>query len=157
MDKNIPADEWVLLLMDAGGKTHGHHEVRETCAEHRILLWFGEPDTTSEWQPVDAGIAKELKELALGDRVGLDKWLESKANRKRWTRNQINAQARRLLSMKFLGAAWDSLHSADYSRLRMSAWRRTGCLITADGSDDHLIRPQGLKDYTPPPAGSVLE
>ena len=32
-------------------------------------------------------------------------------------------------------------------------WQKTGCLITADGSDDSLIKPEGLKSYVvPPPA-----
>ena len=31
-------------------------------------------------------------------------------------------------------------------------WQKTGCLITADGSEDGLIKPEGLKSYvvTPP-------
>ena len=30
-------------------------------------------------------------------------------------------------------------------------WQTTGCLITADGSDDELIRPEGILNYKVPP------
>ena len=43
-----------------------------------------------------------------------------------------------------------------YDNLRRSCWRKTGCLITADGTDDELIKPEGLPQYTVPPP-SILD
>ena len=40
-----------------------------------------------------------------------------------------------------------------YKDCRRRFFERTGCLITADGSDDHKIVPEGLPNYkVPPPA-----
>ena len=150
----MPEGEWVLLLMDANGRTHIHEDVKRLCFENKILAWFGEPDTTSEWQPVDAGIGKTLKGLALGDEVGLEKWLLKKANRKKWSRSTVNSQLRRQLSMKFIGAAWNKMQDG-YENLRRAAWERTGALLTADGSLDHVVAPQGLQDYELLPASAA--
>ena len=35
--------------------------------------------------------------------------------------------------------------------------RKTGCLLTYDGSEDHWVQPQGLKRYKPPPPGTWEE
>ena len=35
--------------------------------------------------------------------------------------------------------------------LSLSLIRKKGCLVTADGSDDNLVQPEGLKDYKVPP------
>ena len=35
--------------------------------------------------------------------------------------------------------------------MRWKCWTSTGCLLTADGSDDHLVKPEGLPDYVVPP------
>ena len=43
--------------------------------------------------------------------------------------------------------------SAEYDHLRLRVWQKTGCLITTDGSEDQLIKQEGLKNYVvPPPA-----
>ena len=50
---------------------------------------------------------------------------------------------------KFVGSAWEKI----FSRSDFSAdiyFQRTGCLLTLDGSDDHLVNIEGLKDYKPP-------
>ena len=79
-----------------------------------------------------------------------------KANRKKWTHNQMSAQLRRLLSLKFTGAAWDLMHTPDYEKGHRHAWLATGSLMTADGSEDHLIKPEGLMDYVAPAAGQAV-
>ena len=46
---------------------------------------------------------------------------------------------------KWAGAAWRVLvKERDFIK---RLFRKTGCLITIDGSDD-MIKPQGLEDYT---------
>ena len=43
----------------------------------------------------------------------------------------------------------------DYAEFRLHSWRKTGCLMTADGSEDDSIKPEGLKDYVVPPPALV--
>ena len=86
-----------------------------------------------------------------------EKWLEEKDNRKLWTRKRISAQMRRELSMEWLGDAWQQLFEDKYRKLRTSAWEATGSLISADGSDDHKIVPQGLANWPGPhPPGFAI-
>ena len=146
--------EWVVLIMDSAGRTHHNAEFIKMCGDSQVLVWFGEPDMTDKWQPVDAGIGKTLKDLAGGDQIGLGLWLTKKANRKAWTRSRIDAQLRRRLSLEFVGKAWGRIHTDEYTSLRLNAWLRTGCLLTADGSGDAEVRPQGMSGYTPPPVGA---
>ena len=91
----------------------------------------------------------------MGCEFGLQCWLERSAeNRRKWTANKVNAQLRRLMLMQFLGKAWDTMQEdAAYERLHSHAWIRTGCLLTADGTDDAEVRPQGLADYKVPAVG----
>ena len=47
---------------------------------------------------------------------------------------------------KWAGAAWRVLvKERDFIK---RLFRKTGCLITIAGSDDDMIKPQGLEDYT---------
>ncbi len=143
-------DDWVLLLMDACGKTHGHPAVRELAAANRVLLWLGEPSLTCKWQPIDHGFAKTLKDLALGDSLGMG------GNRRKWRQNRVSAQLRRRLALKFLGASWDRLHADTCRHLREAIWVQTGCLLTADGSEDDKVSIEGMPDYKPLVAGSEV-
>ena len=81
---------------------------------------------TDSWQPIDCSIGKTSRDLVLGHEFGLQGWLEhSAAHRRQWT-TTVNAQLRRLMAMQFLCK---------------------GCLLTADGTDDDLVKPEGLADY----------
>ena len=54
-------------------------------------------------------------------------------------------------SAEFCGQAWQAVATEEkYLRMRKSAWEATGALITADGSEDALIRPQGLSSWPGP-------
>ena len=47
---------------------------------------------------------------------------------------------------KWAGAAWRVLmKDRDFIK---RLFQKTVCLITIDGSDDDMIKPQGLEDYT---------
>ena len=39
----------------------------------------------------------------------------------------------------------------------LKIWQKTGSLLTADGSDDDLVKPEGLPDYKVPPPLEYLE
>lgn len=51
---------------------------------------------------------------------------------------------------KWAGAAWRELvnDKGFIKRLFQKTGCKTGCLITVEGSDDDMIRPQGFEDYT---------
>ena len=105
--------------------------------------------------PVSRGVGKTLR--SVGIREGLEEWLEEKDNRKLWTRKRISAQMKRELSMEWLGDAWQKIFEDKYKKLRTSAWKCTGSLISADGSDDHKIVPQGLANWPGPhPPGFAI-
>ena len=56
-----------------------------------------------------------------------------------------------------LGDAWQKIFEDKYMKLRTSAWECTGSLISADGSDDHKIVPQGLDNWPGPhPPGFAI-
>ena len=63
----------------------------------------------------------------------------------------MNAKQRRILIRQWVGQAYEKLRGPKYKNLRYRCFQRTGCLITADGSDDHLITPEGLSGYVVPP------
>ena len=44
----------------------------------------------------------------------------------------------------------------DYSKSRWRSFEKTRCLITADGSEDSKIEPEGLTGYTVPPPLQVV-
>ena len=147
--------EWILLIIDANGKVHIHPDVRKVFGDANILVWYGEPNMSHKIAPVDRGVGKTLR--SVGIREGLEVWLEEKDNRKLWTRKRISAQMRRELSMEWLGDAWQQIFEDKYKKLRTSAWEATGSLISADGSDDHKIMPQGLANWPGPhPPGFAI-
>ena len=40
--------------------------------------------------------------------------------------------------------------SSKYDAFRWRLFEKTGCLLTVDGSEDHLVTPEGLTNYTCP-------
>ena len=79
--------------------------------------------------------------------MSLQGWLESSvANRRQWKTNTVNAQLSRFMAMKFLGKAWSHIHE-NYKKMIRNAWEKTGCLLTANGTDDDLVKPEGSADY----------
>ena len=131
-------------------EAHQKDDFKESVANKSVLVWFGLPNGTDLWQPVDAGFAQIFKQL-----IGIEQrdWLECDDNADRWFchENPFSAKERRVLITWWVGKAWEKLHSDKYDKLRMSCWQKTGCLMTANGDDDALIKPEGLPDYTVPP------
>ena len=50
-----------------------------------------------------------------------------------------------------VGKAWEKLCGPDDEHLRLRCWQKTGCLMTADGSEDQFITREGLPGYKIPP------
>ena len=107
------------------------------------------------WQVVDAGIAQTLKVL-IGHNY--QKWLDKEDNVDIWFGHQkcLTAMERRILVAQWVRNAWQELCSSKYDHLRKRCWEKTGCLITADGSEDAKITPEGLADFKVPPPLSYL-
>ena len=102
------------------------------------VVWYGLPNATDLWQPVDAGYAlKSLISIENRD------WLEFDDNADRWFYNEkpFGAKERRILISNWAGNAWEKLSSSKYDHLRRQCWMKTGCLISADGSSDDQIKP----------------
>ena len=62
----------------------------------------------------------------------------------------FSAEERRILITHCVGEAYKKLNSSEYDHLRLRLWQKTGHLITADGTDDDLTKPEGLKSYVLP-------
>ena len=61
------------------------------------------------------------------------------------------ASERRILLTHWIGDEYWKLLDTKWDSYRYRLFEKTGCLVTADGSDDNLIQPEGLKDYKVPP------
>ena len=114
------------------------------------IVWYGLANATELWQVVDAGVAQTLKVLT---GHSYHAWLDQEENADRWFchEGKLTASERRILITQWVGDAWDKLCTPQYDNLRLRCWQKTGCLITADGSDDDLITPEGLPNYAVPP------
>ena len=104
-------------------------------------------DATDIWQPVDNGYGALYKRL-IGNIQ--DEWLESQENIDLWLGNsekKLTTSERRILMTHWVGEAYERLQSEEYNQTRYRCFEKTGCLITADGSNDSKIKPEGLHDY----------
>ena len=101
-------------------------------------------DTTDSIQPIDAGIGLRVKQKI---REEHEKWMEEDQNLSKWVNGQVKAWERRVLITRWTGAACANLLEEDEISFEKIGLK-TGCLMTADGSEDALIRPQGTEQYT---------
>ena len=112
---------------------------------------------TDIWQPVDAGYGFIMKKLTA---QAQNRWLEEDnietgiANIDLWLGNcekKLTCSDRRILITEWVGNAVDTLNHSNYDNFRWRCFEKTGILITADGSEDEKIQPEGLTDYKVPP------
>ena len=95
---------------------------------------------TDEIQPVDAGCGKMMKVKIAAE---MERWLEEEQNLEKW-HDKLSARDRRILMTKWTAEAWRELTKKELFR---RLFEKTGCLLTADGSNDDKICPQGLDNY----------
>ena len=67
------------------------------------------------------------------------------------TERKLDVKARRILITHWVGEAYQRLMGDEYAQTWWRSFEKTGCLITADGSEDHKINPEGLPNYVVPP------
>jgi hypothetical protein len=118
-------------------------QFHEACRkEMNAIVCLLPENHTDKVQPIDAGIGKLFK-AKMGE--ALDSWLEDDDHLDLW-HDKISAKERHILLTKWAAIAWKELSSDQL--LFKKLFQKTGCLITADGSDDDQIRPQGLEPYS---------
>lgn len=115
-----------------------HNECRK---EINTIVYLLPANHTDKVQPIDAGCGKMLK-TKIGQEM--DKWLEDEDNLEMW-HDKMTASHRRVLMTKWASSAWKYL-TTDKAFFR-KLFQKTGCLMTVDGTNDDLIKPQGLEDY----------
>ena len=66
------------------------------------------PETTDSTQPVDAGLARQLK-----NEIGheLEDWLDDEINLDKWEKGKLSTSEKRILITKFVGDAWERIFS----------------------------------------------
>ena len=133
-------DEKVIFADNVGFQQD--KEFHQVCRKKmNAVIYLFPQNHTNKVQPIDAGCGKMMK-----TKIGevMERWLEEDENLEMW-HDKLSAKKRRILMTKWTAAASKEL-SAD-QLLFKRLFQKTGCLITADGSDDNSIRPQGLESY----------
>ncbi|XP_014675269.1 PREDICTED: jerky protein homolog-like [Priapulus caudatus] len=117
-------------------------QFHEACREEiNAIVYLLPENQTDKVQPIDAGYGKLIK-----SKVGeaMEGWLEKEANLEEW-HDKLSAKRRRILMTQWTAQAWRELSTN--KGLCKKLFEKTGCLMTADGSNDDQIRPQGLESY----------
>ena len=117
-----------------------------TALYQRLRPALREKSTTAA-QPVDAGYAALVKVHM--SRLQ-DQWMDVDDNLDKWISGEMCAGDRRVLLTHWLADAVDAVHKLTPLKLdaKTHRWRcfeKTGCLMTADGSGDGNIKPQGIQ------------
>ena len=125
-------------------------DFKKSISDLKGVVWYGLKNATDLWQVVDAGIVQTLKVLAGHN---YQKWLDEGDNVDSWFghENTLTAMQRRILITQWVGKAWETLCGSEYDNLRKRCWEKTGCLMTADGSEDDKVTPESLPSYKIPP------
>ena len=98
------------------------------------------PNETDQVQPIDRGLGRQVK-IYIGQEM--DAWLLDANNVEKWEDNLLTASDRRILLATWYYRAVQRALEGDAKR---KYFEHAGALLTADGSDDHLIKLEG----TPP-------
>ena len=138
-----------ILFLDVL-EAHVHESFRNSIKDLGGITWFDLPNATEIWQPVHGGYAATLKTLINQE---FFKWLHDEDNVEKWydAESHIRASEKRILITKQVGNAYRQLNRPSYDKFRWRLFEKTGCLITADGSEDDKINPEGLPNHKVPP------
>ena len=140
--------ETFLLLLDKLSCQESD-EFKEKVSAIKGLCWYGLKQGVDLWQPVDAGYADALKKLVC---IQQRKQLDKDENKDQWyVGKSFSVKERRIPISHWAREVWDQLCQPMYDHLRFKCWASTGCLLTADGSDDHLVKLENLPNYVVPP------
>ena len=102
------------------------------------------PNCSTEVQAVDAGLGSNTKYLVGKE---FEQWLEIGDNLDRWENGTLSASDKRIIIIRFVGAAWKKFFNDDrYNPIRYFV--KTGSLLTLDGSDAYKVCIKGLPNYS---------
>ena len=133
-------DEQKVLLFCDNLDAHVCDETKKVLSDGNVFLFCLPPTATEAIQAIDAGHGRSVR-CAIG-RL-LNEWLMADDNIEKWESDKgMTAAERRVLISTLVSKANKSSLSND--SMRIGCFERTGMLLTADGSDDDKIRPQGL-------------
>ena len=140
-------DRFVLLCDNL--TSHKMDTFKNAIHELGGLVWYGEPNATDIWQPVDAGYGQQIKVMV---KQAFFRWLEDDYNSALWydATRSFTAGDKRILVTKWVGDAWRKLNHVKYDGMRWRFFEKTGCLLTASGEKDELVQPEGLINYQVP-------
>ena len=93
---------------------------------------------TDQAQPIDDGAGRQYK-IYVGQEE--DAWLEDDDNLRKWENNELTTSNRRILLAHWYCAAHKRVVE---SRAIRKYFEHTGALLTADGTDDDLIKLEGM-------------
>ena len=117
------------------------------------IVWYGVANATDIWQPIDAGYAQLLKVLIKQEFFN---WLDDEDNIDKWYGETVfSASDKRMLITRWVGKAYRKICDPKYDHLRYWLFGKTETLITADGSDDDKIQPEGLPNYNVQPPSVI--
>ena len=140
--KAIVKDTGNFVLFLDNLKAHVQESFRNSINNLGGITWFGVPNATNTWQSVDGGYAATLKTLINQEFFN---WLDDEDNVEKWNgaKYHITASKKCILIMKWGGNANRQLNRPSYDKFWWRLFEKTGCLITADGSEIDKINPEG--------------
>ena len=164
--KNARADtsfsvEWVKLTLSQAGKDMSEFILFCDCLEAQVnvqfqdevrgiggIMWYGPTVAADIWQLADCGCGKLIQSFVQSVQ---DEGLKCDENIDLCLRNsereRLTAKKRIILFTHWIGEALLKIKSdAKYDAARNRCFEKTVCLITADGSEEEKIKPEGLPD-----------
>ena len=105
-----------------------HEDFKENVSDCSGAVWYGLPNATDLWQPVDAGYGKMLKTLMEQEH---HRWLDDKEHADRWYGNEepYSAKERRILITHWAGEAHKKLCGDEYNKFRKTLWLNNDRLL----------------------------
>ena len=95
------------------------------------------PNEADQVQPIDRGLGRQVK-IYIGQQM--DEWLDDDDNLSKWEDNTLTASDRRVLLATWYFKACQKALEGEAKR---KYFEHAGGLLTADGTDDELIKLEG--------------
>ena len=108
-----------ILFLDNLEEAHVQESFRNSIKDLGRITWFGVPNDTNIWQPVDGGYAATLKTLINQEFFN---WLDDEDKVGKWygAESHITASEKRMLITKWAGNAYRQSNRPFYDKFR---WR----------------------------------
>ena len=153
LDAVEDVDRFSLFCDNLTGQTAD--EFKDAVSKLIGVCWYGLPNATDLWQVIDAGYAELLKVL-IGQ--AQHAWLDDDQIADLWYGQEkgFTAKDRRILITHW-GNAHNKLITPQYDDFRWCLFEKTGLLMTADGSANDKVCPEGLPGYQIPPPAILLD